>query len=51
MCVDDKNITLPGGEEVLNATEFRNTFILRPEVEADMFVPCGGRPQTINHGN
>lgn len=48
--VEDSNITLPSGEIVNNGTSFRNTFHLRnAEAERyDMFVPCGGRPESID---
>lgn len=46
--VDESNVTLPDGEEVRNGTMFRNTFHLRPNNPYDMFVPCGGRPESID---
>jgi glutamate dehydrogenase len=58
--VDEADVTIPTGEFVSNGTTFRNTFHLRnieddstlhndPHSEAvDMFVPCGGRPESIN---
>lgn len=49
--VKDKNYKLPSGEMIANGETFRNTFILRDEVECDMLVPCGGRPETINPYN
>ncbi|KAK3938367.1 Glutamate/Leucine/Phenylalanine/Valine dehydrogenase-domain-containing protein [Diplogelasinospora grovesii] len=45
---DDSNITLPTGEVVNNGTAFRNTFHLRDTGLTDMFVPCGGRPESID---
>jgi glutamate dehydrogenase len=48
--VDESNITLPSGEFVNNGTLFRNTFHLRPD-DFDVFVPCGGRPESINLTN
>lgn len=47
MC-DDSNITLPTGEFVGNGTSFRNTYHLRDTGLTDMFVPCGGRPESID---
>lgn len=47
----DENITLPGGEKVLKGLEFRNSFHLDPRFSADLFVPCGGRPASININN
>lgn len=49
--VEAKNITLPGGEKIENGLEFRNTFHLDPRFQADLFVPCGGRPASININN
>ncbi|KAK8206798.1 NAD-dependent glutamate dehydrogenase [Zalaria obscura] len=47
--VEENNITLPSGETVHNGTSFRNTFHLRGEAKAyDLFVPCGGRPESID---
>lgn len=47
----DQDIVLPEGEKVLNGLEFRNTFHLHPKFKADLFVPCGGRPSSININN
>ncbi len=49
--IKDKNVTLPDGEKVVNGLEFRNTFHLNPKFQADLFVPCGGRPGSININN
>ena len=46
--VDETNVTLPNGEQVNNGMMFRNTFHLRPGKEFDVFVPCGGRPESID---
>ncbi|KAF2206394.1 hypothetical protein CERZMDRAFT_72177 [Cercospora zeae-maydis SCOH1-5] len=46
--VDDNGVTLPSGEVVNNGTSFRNTFHLRSEEKFDVFVPCGGRPESID---
>ncbi|KAL8675294.1 MAG: hypothetical protein Q9168_000323 [Polycauliona sp. 1 TL-2023] len=46
--VDESNITLPSGEVVNNGMTFRNTFHLRGGNQFDMFVPCGGRPESID---
>jgi len=45
--VDDINVKLPDGEVVNNGTAFRNTFHLR-QGATDCFVPCGGRPESID---
>ena len=49
--VDEINITLPNGEFINDGTTFRNTFQLRETGLADVFVPCGGRPESINIPN
>lgn len=46
--VDDTNIRLPNGDLVYNGTTFRNTFHLRSDIPYDTFVPCGGRPESID---
>jgi glutamate dehydrogenase len=45
---EDTNVTLPNGELIYNGTAFRNTFHLRNTGLTDMFVPCGGRPESID---
>lgn len=47
----DRDISLPDGERVDNGLEFRNTFHLHPKFKADLFVPCGGRPASVNINN
>lgn len=46
--VEENNIKLPDGALVRNGTTFRNTFHLRNALQYDMFVPCGGRPESID---
>ncbi|KAL9595829.1 MAG: hypothetical protein Q9219_006206 [cf. Caloplaca sp. 3 TL-2023] len=46
--VDETNVTLPSGEVVNNGMVFRNTFHLRGGHQYDIFVPCGGRPESID---
>ncbi|KAL7772743.1 hypothetical protein CFE70_002706 [Pyrenophora teres f. teres 0-1] len=46
--VDDTNVRLPNGDLVYNGTTFRNTFHLRSDMHYDTFVPCGGRPESID---
>lgn len=48
--VDESDVTLPSGEFVNNGTQLRNTFHLRQE-NYDIFVPCGGRPESISLAN
>jgi glutamate dehydrogenase len=45
---EDSNVKLPTGEVVTNGTAFRNTFHLRGNGFTDCFVPCGGRPESID---
>lgn len=49
--VTDSNVTLPSGEVVERGMTFRNDFHLHPLFEADLFVPCGGRPESVNLSN
>jgi len=49
--INDRNIKLPDGSEVENGLTFRNTFHLNPILKADLFIPCGGRPNSINIQN
>ncbi|KAK3058129.1 NAD-dependent glutamate dehydrogenase [Extremus antarcticus] len=46
--VEEMNVTLPSGEIINNGTTFRNTFHLRNQEKYDVFVPCGGRPESID---
>ena len=49
--INDKNTTLPDGTPVKDGLAFRNTFHLHPMLKADLFVPCGGRPNSITIRN
>lgn len=49
--VKAKNFTLPDGEVIISGENFRNKFILRDDITADLLVPCGGRPETIDPYN
>ncbi|KAL2833245.1 Glutamate/Leucine/Phenylalanine/Valine dehydrogenase-domain-containing protein [Aspergillus cavernicola] len=46
--VDESNVQLPNGELVHNGMVFRNMFHLRKGMAYDTFVPCGGRPESID---
>ncbi|RDH30032.1 Glutamate/Leucine/Phenylalanine/Valine dehydrogenase-domain-containing protein [Aspergillus welwitschiae] len=46
--VDESNVHLPSGELVHNGMIFRNLFHLRRDQQYDTFVPCGGRPESID---
>ncbi|KAE9391671.1 NAD-specific glutamate dehydrogenase [Gymnopus androsaceus JB14] len=47
--VEEQDVKLPSGEIVLDGTDFRNGAHLR--FKADLFVPCGGRPEAVNISN
>ncbi|KAI8619996.1 Glutamate/Leucine/Phenylalanine/Valine dehydrogenase-domain-containing protein [Chytriomyces sp. MP71] len=49
--VDENNVKLPDGTLVHSGFKFRNEFHLNPLASADLFVPCGGRPEAIDIGN
>jgi len=49
--INDRNIALPDGSAIENGLAFRNSFHLNPLLKADLFVPCGGRPKSINIQN
>jgi glutamate dehydrogenase len=49
--VDQEDVSLPDGQMVVSGLEFRNSFHLDPRFTADLFVPCGGRPASININN
>ena len=46
--IEDRSVKLFDGTVVANGTDFRNNFHLTPYARADIFVPCGGRPQSIH---
>ncbi|KAI8611306.1 Glutamate/Leucine/Phenylalanine/Valine dehydrogenase-domain-containing protein [Chytriomyces sp. MP71] len=49
--VDEVNVKLPDGSIVDSGLKFRNEFHLNPLSSADIFVPCGGRPEAIDLTN
>ncbi|CEI97888.1 Putative Glutamate dehydrogenase [Rhizopus microsporus] len=49
--VDEENVTLPDGTLVENGLSFRNTFHTNPLAQATVFVPCGGRPESVGLDN
>ncbi|KAI9885843.1 MAG: glutamate dehydrogenase (NADP(+)) gdh1 [Watsoniomyces obsoletus] len=49
--VDQSDVQLPTGEVVPNGMIFRNLFHLRGTHKYDVFVPCGGRPESIDLGS
>ena len=46
-----RNRYLPDGSRVQSGKDFRDSFHLNPLVSADYFVPCGGRPESIDVDN
>ena len=51
VAVGENNRKLPDGTVVKSGMSFRNNFHLNEMVTADYFVPCGGRPESINLDN
>ncbi len=49
--IDERDVTLPDGEVVEDGLKFRNEFHLHPLSTADLFVPCGGRPEAVDINN
>jgi glutamate dehydrogenase len=49
--VDEYQVTLPDGTVVSDGLSFRNTFHLNPLSSALVFVPCGGRPESVDVNN
>ena len=46
--VDETDVTLPSGEKVNSGMQFRNDYHKREGKFYDLFVPCGGRPESID---
>jgi glutamate dehydrogenase len=49
--VDEHDVTLPDESIVEDGLQFRNEFHLHPLSSADVFVPCGGRPEAVDINN
>jgi len=49
--VGDRDLQLPDQTVVANGEDFRNRFHLSSYFQADVFVPCGGRPSAITVAN
>jgi len=47
--IEDIDVTLPSGEVVPDGIDFRNSAHFR--YQADIFVPCGGRPEAVSISN
>ncbi|KAI8138244.1 Glutamate/Leucine/Phenylalanine/Valine dehydrogenase-domain-containing protein [Fennellomyces sp. T-0311] len=46
--LEDNNVQLFNGQVVENGFQFRNTFHTNPLANATIFVPCGGRPESVD---
>jgi len=49
--VSQNDVPLPDGTVVPSGLKFRNEFHLTPYSSADLFVPCGGRPESVSGKN
>ncbi len=49
--VEESDRTLADGTVVGSGLGFRNTFHLDHRLSADLFLPCGGRPKSVNLTN
>jgi len=49
--ISDLDVTLPDGTKIASGVDLRDTFHLSKYAAADMFVPCGGRPNAVHAGN
>ncbi|CAK9021826.1 Glutamate dehydrogenase 2 (NAD-specific glutamate dehydrogenase) (NAD-GDH), partial [Durusdinium trenchii] len=49
--VEETDVALPDGSKYLTGAELRDSFHLSPYATADLFVPCGGRPNSITTDN
>eukprot|EP00796_Vickermania_ingenoplastis_P001329 gene1328-772_t len=49
--VDDVNVKLPDGKTFKNGVALRDEFHFLPYSDADVFVPCGGRPRSVTLEN
>ncbi|EPY20041.1 glutamate dehydrogenase [Strigomonas culicis] len=48
---EDKNVTLPDGTVVEDGSRLRDEFHFLKYSDADVFVPCGGRPRSVTLNN
>eukprot|EP00927_Polykrikos_kofoidii_P043178 TRINITY_DN37229_c0_g1_i1.p1 TRINITY_DN37229_c0_g1~~TRINITY_DN37229_c0_g1_i1.p1 ORF type:complete len:1141 (-),score=172.66 TRINITY_DN37229_c0_g1_i1:118-3540(-) len=49
--VDETDVELPDGSKWRSGLELRDTFHLTSFAAADLFVPCGGRPNAVTMDN
>ncbi|KAG5509131.1 hypothetical protein JKF63_06140 [Porcisia hertigi] len=48
---EDKNVTLPDGTMIEDGARLRDNFHFLKYSDADVFVPCGGRPRSVTLEN
>lgn len=48
---EDQNVTLPDGTLIEDGARLRDEFHFLPYSDADVFVPCGGRPRSVTLEN
>jgi len=49
--VNEHKVKLPNGDLVEDGLSFRNQFHFNPIINAQLFVPCGGRPEAVDITN
>lgn len=49
--VEESDVELPDGSKWRNGVELRDTFHMSSYASADLFVPCGGRPNSVTTDN
>ncbi|KXS12524.1 NAD-dependent glutamate dehydrogenase [Gonapodya prolifera JEL478] len=49
--VDETNVQLKDGTLIDSGLKFRNEFHTNSIIDAELFVPCGGRPESIDLSN
>jgi len=47
----DQNVVTPDGTQYRTGVDLRDKFMFTAYARADLFVPCGGRPATVNASN
>lgn len=51
VAITESNVVLPDGSKWHTGAELRDNFHLTSFAAADLFVPCGGRPNAVNTDN
>ena len=49
--IEETDIVLPDGSKIESGLQFRNEFHLNALSSAELFVPCGGRPNAVHINN